>query len=183
MFRVLTPFVILHWAALFSLLAFLCVLAGDDGVERAFWFMGLTSASQTVPRVLGSSETTLLALAFSVCAVLFWWALLETLAGVGDVPHHANHVLDMAFSGAVATLTVVSFVGAAHGVEGLLPAIAIQLSALLVSYCAVALMGRGYLAGHPDNPLVEDVRKRVGDASHAASLDRLSARNSTSGSD
>lgn len=183
MLRILTPFVILHWAVMFSLLAFLCLLAGDDGVTRAFGFMGLSFGDHTAMRMLGASETSILALALAVCGVLFWWALLETLLGAGDVAQRGNQVLDTAFSGAVGTLTIVSFLGAAHGVAGLLPAIAVQLCALLVSYCAVALTGHRVLATGADRALVEDVRKRAGEASHAASLVRFSARNSIVGSD
>lgn len=181
MLRVLTPFVILHFAALFSLLAFLCVLAGDDGVSRAFRFMGLIYGENTAIRILGVSEASVLALAFAVCAVLFWWALLETLAG--DGAQRANQALDLAFSGAVATLTVVSLLGAAHDVAGLVPAIGIHLAALLVSYSALALIGRATLPGRIDETAVAGERNRVGEAALAASLIRLSARNSATGSD
>ena len=188
MIRNLKPLVLFHWAAVFSLLAVLCVTAGDGGVGQVFNTLGLAVARTPMIPVSAPVATSVMSLAFAVCAVLFWWALLASLTSGPDdgrdVNRDAYQVFDLAFASACGTLTLVMGFGVAEGITGIFPVVAIHVCALLVSYAAVSVREAGTAADKADErDVLGAVRKRAGEASHAVSLVRLSARAPATGSD
>ncbi|PSJ61830.1 hypothetical protein [Kumtagia ephedrae] len=133
MARILTFFLVVHWAVVFSLLATLSVLGSDGGGLR-FFGIDLPGADYlvvSVPVVAAS-----VAMGFATCAVLFWWALVALFAG-NDDGTIGEEVLRVAFAAAAGLMTLLLVVGTFRSSAGLFPAMAAHFAALIASYVAI----------------------------------------------
>lgn len=173
MSRILTLFLILHWAAVFSLLAALAVFGGDGGAD-SFSFFGVPMSAggdvyvASVP-VLRAAVT----LGFAFCAVLFWWAFV-TLFVSGEGQPAGDEVLRMAFATASGLMTLMLLVGALKAPAGLFSAMAAHFAALIASYLAIrGEQQLGEQAGKSEDELRLAARVRAIDASQTARLSRF----------
>jgi hypothetical protein len=174
MSRILTLFLILHWAAVFSLLAALAVFGGDGGAD-GFSFFGVPMSAggdvyiASVP-VLRAAVT----LGFAFCAVLFWWAFVTLF--VSSDGQAGDEVLRMAFAAASGLMTLMLVVGAVKAPAGLFAAMAAHFAALIASY--LAIRGEQQLGEQVDKSEDElrlAARVRAIDASQTARLSRFVA--------
>jgi len=166
--RILANILLLHWAATFALLAGLCVLGAEAGVFRAMDVLGLDTEGlglQAAPTM-----TALISLAFAVCAVLFFWALLTGLMPVERRDH--DDVQQMAFGAAALSVSVLLLAGMALSIPGLFPVAATHLAALLASYVAIRVgtVPAGREAGPRTLP-----KLRASEASRVTSLGQRAA--------
>jgi hypothetical protein len=133
MSRILTLFLLLHWAAVFSLLAGLALFGREGGASSGFSFFGVVLPG---PGHVLASFPALKAAAFgfSICAALFWWSLVTALLGSAAV---ADEVLRLAFAGACCLMTVMLIVGSLTAPSGVLGAMAAHFAALIASFVAI----------------------------------------------
>ena len=177
MFRLLTIAVVFHWAAIFSMLAFMCVLAGSDGAAQALSLIGFGEVIDPARTLPPAALAALAAILFALCGVLFWWALVTVLLGE-ESAHAPADILSLAFASSVGTLSAVFLYGAAQGLNGLFPTIAVHVAALLVSYTAINAERR---VSAPRRDVKEaakrsGLRQRANEAAQVASLARFSGR-------
>lgn len=179
--RILTLFLMLHWATVFTLLAAFSIAdsAGLEGL-RAFGvdlaFDGFDGRKALVLQAVVS-------FAFTICAVLFWWSLATLVASLRHEMPQGEEVLRVAFSAAACLMTLILVAGALAGADHLLPVMATHVAALIASYVAT----QAELAKMPLEIQVSEeelrlaARVRVLDASKIASLVRFSPNTIVSG--
>ncbi|MER8593948.1 hypothetical protein NKH33_20395 [Mesorhizobium sp. M1182] len=180
--HILSSFLALHWAAVFALLAFICI-DGNRGVATALGVLGvpvqntrfadLENAVVVAPLVVAP-----LAVALLVVAVLFCWAFVEALTSDTTNPDPADSVMRIAFISALGVLSLIVIGGAAQGINGLFMIVAVQLAALLASYVAVLAERRSTVAaaapGTGEIRAAAHVMAKA--AAHNSSLARISGR-------
>ena len=142
---ILTSFLALHWAAVFALLAFICV-DGNRGVAGALGVLGVAVENTRLADLDNAAVVAPLAVALLVVAVLFCWVFVESLVNAAANPDGADSVARTAFVSASAVLSLILVGGAAQGVNGLFLVVAVQLAALLASYVAMHAERRSVLA-------------------------------------
>lgn len=142
---ILTSFLALHWAAVFALLAFICV-DGNRGVAGALGVLGVAMENTHLVELDNAAVVAPLAVALLVVAVLFCWVFVESLVNAAANPDGADSVARTAFVSASAVLSLILVGGAAQGVNGLFLVVAVQLAALLASYVAMHAERRSVLA-------------------------------------
>ena len=174
MSRILTLFLILHWAAVFSLLAALAVFGGDGADGFSFFGVPMSAGGDiyvaSVP-VLRAAAT----LGLAVCAVLFWWSFVTMFVG-GEGQSAADEVLRVAFAAASGLMTLMLVAGAIKAPSGLFAAMAAHFAALIASYLAIrAEQQLGEQAGKSEEELRLAARVRAIDASQTARLSRFVA--------
>ena len=142
---ILTSFLALHWAAVFALLAFICV-DGNRGVAGALGVLGVAVENTRLADLDNAAVVAPLAVALLVVAVLFCWVFVESLVNVAESPDGADSVARTAFISASAILSLILVGGAAQGINGLFLVVAVQLAALLASYVAMHAERRSVFA-------------------------------------
>jgi hypothetical protein len=142
---ILTSFLALHWAAVFALLAFICV-DGNRGVAGALGVLGVAMENTHLVELDNAAVVAPLAVALLVVAVLFCWVFVESLVNAAANPDGADSVARTAFVSASAVLSLILIGGAAQGINGLFMIVAVQLAALLASYVAMHAERRSVLA-------------------------------------
>jgi hypothetical protein len=142
---ILTSFLALHWAAVFALLAFICV-DGNRGVAGALGVLGVAVENTRLADLDNAAVVAPLAVALLVVAVLFCWVFVESLVNVAESPDGADGVARTAFISASAVLSLILVGGAAQGINGLFLVVAVQLAALLASYVAMHAERRSVFA-------------------------------------
>lgn len=178
MFRLLTIAVVFHWSVTFSMIAFMCVLAGSGGAAQALTLVGIgESLGPSAGWPLSIPLAALAAILFSVCALLFWWAFVAAIVGEEKVQAPID-ILSLAFAASLVTLSAIFLYGAAQGLNRLFPTIAIHVGALLVSYVAInaesVLSMRSRQAHDTGERLA--LKQRARRASQIVSLARFSAK-------
>lgn len=138
MARLLSLFLLFHWAAVFTLLAALSVFGGESGADASFAFFGLVLPSWHLGPVAAPVVTGLSTAAFALCGLLFWWALMTDLGTSVTRSRDVDEILVIAFAGATALLTLIMIIGAFNGAGGLLPVMATHFAALISSYVALS---------------------------------------------
>jgi hypothetical protein len=133
MSRILTSFLLLYWATVFSLLAALALFGGEGGVMSGFSFFGVALSGADYVASLPALKAAV-AFGFSICAVLFWWSFVTAAAGNRIA---ADEVIRLAFAGACCLTTVMLLVGSLKAPNGLFFAMAGHLAALIASFVAV----------------------------------------------
>lgn len=172
MHRILTFFLGLHWVAHFGILAVASAGLSSSGAPA----LGTTAPPAGFDAVLG----TAMALGFGIAAVLFIWMLVTVLFDRRPFPGDTDDVARLAFAVATGMLTLLLFTGADEPVIGLMPAVSLQIAALLVSYVAVNAERR--FAGRATR--VEGASGANSMALHAAHntmLSRISGRSGAKG--
>jgi len=172
--HLMTSFLALHWAAVFALLAFVCI--GSSGMQDILASIGIGHDAAGAVRFDGAMVTAPLASAFLIVAALFCWALIETF--LGEEADSAEGVFKIAFIAAGCVFLLVLVYGTTQGIGGLFLPSSAHLAALAVSYLVVvgerlasaqarasaAPAGRGA------------VRAMAKGAAHASLLSRISGR-------
>jgi len=143
--HILTSFLALHWAAVFALLAFICI-DGNRGVAAALGVLGVAVQDTRFADLENAAVVAPLAVALLVVAVLFCWVFVESLVNAAANPDGADSVARTAFVSASAVLSLILVGGAAQGVNGLFLVVAVQLAALLASYVAMHAERRSVFA-------------------------------------
>lgn len=143
--HILTSFLALHWAAVFALLAFICV-DGNRGVAAALAVLGVAVQNTRFVDLDNAVVVAPLAIALLVVAVLFCWAFVETLVNVSTSTDAADSVVRTAFISASGVLSLILIGGAAQGINGLFMVVAVQLAALLATYVAMLAERRSAIA-------------------------------------
>ena len=142
---ILTSFLALHWAAVFALLAFICV-DGNRGVAGALGALGVAVENTRLADLDNAAVVAPLAVALLVVAVLFCWVFVESLVNAAASPEGADSVARTAFISASAVMSLILIGGAAQGINGLFLVVAVQLAALLASYVAMHAEQRSVFA-------------------------------------
>jgi len=142
---ILTSFLALHWAAVFALLAFICV-DGNRGVAGALGVLGVALENTRLADLDNAAVVAPLAVALLVVAVLFCWVFVESLVNAAANPEGADSVARTAFISASAVMSLILIGGAAQGINGLFLVVAVQLAALLASYVAMHAEQRSVFA-------------------------------------
>ena len=142
---ILTSVRALHWAAVFALLAFICV-DGNRGVAGALGVLGVAVENTRLADLDNAAVVAPLAVALLVVAVLFCWVFVESLVNAAESPEGADSVARTAFISASAVLSLILIGGAAQGINGLFLVVAVQLAALLASYVAMHAERRSVFA-------------------------------------
>lgn len=142
---ILTSFLALHWAAVFALLAFICV-DGNRGVAGALGALGVAVENTRLADLDNAAVVAPLAVALLVVAVLFCWVFVESLVNAAANPEGADSVARTAFISASAVMSLILIGGAAQGINGLFLVVAVQLAALLASYVAMHAEQRSVFA-------------------------------------
>ena len=142
---ILTSFLALHWAAVFALLAFICV-DGNRGVAGALGALGVAVENTRLADLDNAAVVASLAVALLVVAVLFCWVFVESLVNAAESPDGADSVARTAFISASAVLSLILVGGAAQGINGVFLVVAVQLAALLASYVAMLAERRSVFA-------------------------------------
>lgn len=135
MTRILTLFLVLHWAVVFSLLAALAVFSGGDNLDSLSFF-GINMSGQDLVVASVPLLKAVVTFGFAICAVLFWWALVALFFQTQDTSA-GEEVMRMAFAAASGLMTIALLVGAIKASPGLFPAMAAHFAALLASYVAI----------------------------------------------
>ena len=169
MSRLLTLFLVLHWAVAFSLLTGLVLMAGDGGL-----LTGLRAVAYVDGGTLFDSALVTGAIGFgsAICALLFWWAFLSLLSSESfGAP--LDDIVKLAYVGACSLVTVILVIGSLEGAHGLYPAIAAHLAALIASYLVIRaeLSAPRNLIASNDHRVA--VRAIAMDASHAARMQKF----------
>ncbi len=174
MSRILTLFLILHWAAVFSLLAALAVFGGDGADSFSFFGVPMSAGGDVYVASVPVLRAAV-ALGFAFCAVLFWWAFV-TLFVSGEGQPAGEEVLRMAFAAACGLMTLMLVVGAIKAPAGLFSAMAAHFAALIASYLAIrGEQQLGEQASKGEDELKLAARVRAIDASQTARLSRFVA--------
>lgn len=169
MHRILTFFLGLHWMVHFALLAVWATGSSGKPLLPAYAWFGAAGAD-------GPGWRLAMALGFGLAAVLFIWMLVTVTIDRRE-SEETDDVARLAFAVATGILTLVLIAGATQPATDLMPAISLQLGALLISYVAVCAEQRsvsGRTAGENDAEAGAGVMA-LG-AAHSAMLSRLSAR-------
>lgn len=178
MLRLLTLFLILHWAAVFSLLAVTAVSGGLDGVADGLSFFGLELPAESLALNLAPFVAAVMAIGFCICAVLFWWAFATSLLSAEVASGDGDDILRMAFTGASALMTAVLVLGVASGTAGIFPVMATHFAALMASLVAIRTeQGRLATVLSRDAELRLAARVKALDASRRVGMPRLAIRN------
>src|ERR1700754_4653522 len=101
---IFTSFLALHWAAVFALLAFICV-DGNRGVAGALGMLGVAVENTRLAHLDNAADVAPLAVAFVVVGVLFCWVFVESLVNAAESPEGADGVARTAFISASAVLS------------------------------------------------------------------------------
>lgn len=182
--HILTSFLALHWAAVFALLAFICI-DGNRGVAAALGVLGVAVQDTRFADLENAAVVAPLAVALLVVAVLFCWAFVETLVNVATNPDAADSVVRIAFISASGVLSLILIGGAAQGINGLFMVVAVQLAALLASYVAMLAERRSAFASAVavDGEIRTAAHVMARGAAHGSLLSRISSRSNTSSRD
>ncbi|MBS3651377.1 hypothetical protein KEU06_22435 [Pseudaminobacter sp. 19-2017] len=167
MSRILTLFLLLHWAAVFSLLAGLALFGDEGGLSSGFSFFGAILSGADHLLAGFPALKAAVAFGFAICAVLFWWSLVTALLGSAAV---ADEVLRLAFAGACCLMTVMLIIGSLKAPSGVFGAMAAHFAALIASFAAI---GTGQKLG--ERRSAKAARVRGHDASQTARLYRFVA--------
>ncbi|GLS38025.1 hypothetical protein GCM10010869_36190 [Mesorhizobium tianshanense] len=175
---ILSSFLALHWAVVFALLAFICI-DGNRGIAAALGVLGVAVQNTRFVDLENAVVVAPLAVALLVVAVLFCWALIETL--INDATNPDDSVTRIAFICASGVLSLIVVGGAAQGVNGLFMAVAVQLAALLASYVAMLAERRSaFAAAVPGTGEIRDAAHVMAKAAAPnSSLSRISGRPDT----
>jgi len=178
--HILTSFLALHWAAVFALLAFICI-DGNRGVAAALGVLGVVVQDTRFADLENAAVVAPLAVALLVVAVLFCWAFVETLVNVAANPDAADSVVRIAFISASGVLSLILIGGAAQGIKGLFMVVAVQLAALLASYVAMLAERRAAFATAvaADGEIRAAAHVMARGAAHGSLLSRISSRSNT----
>ena len=132
MSRILTLFLVLHWAVAFSLLAALVLMSGEGALLAGFGVLADLSGSDAA---ILSSIVVRAAVGFglAVCALLFWWASVSMFSP-GPKASANDETLKVAFAAASGMMTAILILGTIAGAYRLFPAIAAHFAALIASY-------------------------------------------------
>ncbi|MER9822307.1 hypothetical protein NKJ50_10275 [Mesorhizobium sp. M0115] len=175
--HILSSFLALHWAAVFALLAFICI-DGNRGVAAALGVLGVPVQNTRFADLENAVVVAPLAVALLVVAVLFCWAFVEALTSDATNPDPADSVVRIAFISASGVLSLIVIGGAAQGINGLFMVVAVQLAALLGSY--VAMLAERRSAAAAAVPVTGEIRAAAHIMAKAAaynsSLARISGR-------
>jgi len=172
--HLISPFLALHWAVVFALLAFVC-LGGSAGIEDVLATFGGMNA-EAAPMRFGGMATAALASAFLIVSALFSWALIE--AFLGESEEGAEGVFKIGFAAAGAVLLLLLVYGTAQGIEGLFLPSAVHVCALSVSYLAVTgeCAASARLRHSPTATARLQAHAMARGAAHASLLSRISRR-------
>jgi hypothetical protein len=178
--QILTSFLALHWAAVFALLAFICI-DGNRGVAAALGVLGVAVQNTRFIDLDNAVVVAPLAMALLVVAVLFCWAFVETLVNVSAGTDAADSVVRIAFISASAVLSLILVGGAAQGINGLFMVVAVQLAALLATYVAMLAERRPAIATavSTDGEIRAAAHVLAKEAAHSSLLSRISGRPDT----
>ena len=178
--HILTPFLALHWAAVFALLAFICI-DGNRGVATALAVLGVAVQNTRFVDLDNAVVVASLATALLVVAVLFCWAFVETLVNVSTSTDSADGVVRIAFISASGVLSLILIGGAAQGIDGLFMVVAVQLAALLATYVAMLAERRSAIATavSADGEARAAVHALARGVAHSSLLSRISGRPDT----
>ncbi len=174
--HVLSSFLALHWAAVFALLAYIC-MDGSRGIAAALGVLGVSIQGNRFPELERVAVVAPLSIALLIVAVLFCWAFVETLLNAAARPDAGDSVIRIAFISASFLLSLILIGGVAQGIDGLFMIVAIQMTALLASYVAVQAERRSVNAAMPlhESDVRAATRMAVG-AAHSSLLSRISGR-------
>jgi hypothetical protein len=174
MSRILTLFVCLHWAVVFSALTLLAGLHGGKNFVAVLAAIGIQFSVDAM--VVPPALCALLAIGFGIVACLFLWTLVTSFLDRRAEGSEADEVAGLAFAGAVAVFTFV-FLGCAVTAEaiGLYRSMALEIGALLASYLAICAERRMVVAAvaKPGNPAGAAARAMALHAAHDSLLARL----------
>lgn len=134
--RILTKVLIFYWTTAFSAMAYACIADQGRGIGRAFHLLGaspnLTSVGETGSVVLAG----VLAVAFTLGAVLFLWSLItgwtDSIASRG-----ADDVLRLAFAFGCVVFAALLVIAGFFSISGIFAAVTLHLIAMLTSYLAI----------------------------------------------
>lgn len=167
MHRILTFFLGLHWMAHFALLAIWATGSGNPPASNWLDAVGPDGANGGMAMVV--------TLGFALTAVLFLWMLVAVLLD-RRMSEEADDVARLAFAAGTGILTLV-LLADLQPTTGLMPAVSLQLGALLVSYVAICAERRSFIdrASFKDDAEAGASSMALG-AAHNAMLSRFSAR-------
>jgi hypothetical protein len=171
MSRILTLFLVLHWAVAFSLLAALVIMSGEGTLLTGFGALSnLTGPGSEM--LSGMAVRGAVGFGFSVCALLFWWSFVS----VGLAAHYqrsGDDTLKVAFAAATVTMTAILVLGTFKGASGLFPTVAAHFAALIASYLATRMdqQPASQLVANNDHRVA--VRVKAMQASHSARMARF----------
>jgi hypothetical protein len=174
--HVLTSFVTLHWAIVFTVLALICI-DGNHGLEAALGVLGATRDASSGVDLDKLPVVAPLAVALLLVAVLFFWAFVDALLRDSD-GRATDGVARIAFISASGLLSLIVIGGAAQGIDGLFMVVAVQLAALLASYVAIVAERRSVIgaAGAGEGEIRAVAHGMAQAAAHTSALSRLSGR-------
>lgn len=135
--RILTHFLVFHWAVVLSLLAGVIVFGGNLPDVAGLHIFGLDSADGRLAMMALPGARALISGAFALCAIFFWWALCAGLLPSIADDRAADDVLRLAFAATAALITALLAIGTIAGVEGLFSAMAAHFAALAASFVAI----------------------------------------------
>ncbi len=173
--RILTLFLVLHWATVFSLLAALSIL--DAGGAEGLNAFGIRVAVGDMQDAHRLALRAAIGFGFTTCAVLFWWSLATMALSLGHEATQGDEVLRVAFSASAFLITLILIVAAVVHADHFMPVIATHVAALIASYVAI----RDERDSRPprEKPSEEQVRLaarvKALDASQIATLGRFAS--------
>lgn len=175
MSRVLRLSLVAHWAVMFSLLTVLAIVDRQALNGLAVFGVDFSSGDYLVAAV--PVLATGIALAFAICATLFWWAFVTLFATSEDWP--SGDVTRIAFSAAFCLMTLLLLIGAVRAAAGLFPAMAAYFAALSASYLAIRMEQQAATSGGAtdEDPFRLAARAKAIGASRMVALSRLTDGN------
>lgn len=173
--RILTLFLMLHWATAFSVLAAMSMLDGSGADALAAF--GIQLALDDLQGAHRLALQAAVGFGFAICAVLFWWSFATMLLSLRQDTAQSDDVLRTAFSAAAFLMTIVLIAGAAGNAAHLLQVVATHVAALIASYVAVRSEWRDLplKAKASDEQLRLAARVKVLHASQVATLGRTAS--------
>jgi hypothetical protein len=169
MSRILTLFLVLHWAVAFSILAALVLMSGEGALLAGFGLLADLSGSNA--EILSSvAVRAAVGFGLAVCALLFWWAASVSMFSPGPKASANDETLKVAFAAASGMMTAILILGTIAGAYRLFPAIAAHFTALIASYLVARSEQQPGTQLFASNDQRVSVRMR---AMHASQTDRV----------
>lgn len=135
--HVLGSFLALHWTVVFAVLSVVCMADVGYGLRDVLSLVGLGAIANTAAGPGNLLLSGAFATAFALASLLFLWAFVISLFSDPAAMRETDEVLRVAFAVGGAVNSAVLVAAMLLSVEGVFPAVALQLGAMLASYLAI----------------------------------------------
>ena len=140
--RILAKILLAHWAAAFTLMAGLCVVAAAARSGTALGRLGVSRGDGASASLSSPALCAALALAFGVCAALFAWSLLVSFVADPENSAELEDTVGLSLAVAIGALSTFLGFGVVEGFHGAFTLVASQLAALLATGMVIRVAAR-----------------------------------------